>query len=862
VKRTYKTLPMRIFASLLLGWLVTSAHAQQQAAAYTYATRYNESGQTTGTIAPDPDGAGSLGFPATRNTYGDSTTPAAVFGMLIKVETGELGSWQVDTVAPKNWSSFTIYLTKTFTYDSLGRKATESVVGSDGTTVESLTQVSYDDRNRIVCTAIRMNKNAYSSLPASACTLGTEGLFGPDRITRYAYNDFDQVLTEERAVGTPVAETYVANTYVYNAVGARGLLTSQKDANNNRTDFRQDAMLRLWKRVYPLATTVGGVNESDYNEYQYDNNSNVIYERKRDGRTISYQPDPNNRIVFKDLSDNTYAGDVSYGYDLRGLQLYSCFGTSTTTSCDTSGQGETNTFDGFGNLKTRTSRVGTTSRVLSYDYDAEGDRVRITHADGQSFSYGFDGLNRFCSLNEGVSGLACGNTSAPLRVTYRPSGGRLDLQRSNGVTTTVIPDNALRLGSFTQNFFGTENDLTNSFLYNPNSQITTLSQSNSLFTYTELGSRTGTYVPNGLNQYSSVGGGVASYDANGNLTNDGASPATTYTYDMENHLVATGGTVISSLIYDVLGRLSQFTANGTTTTFHYDGGALVGEYVNNSLSRRYVHGDQVDEPLFQYNGTSVGAAARRFLHSDHQGSIIAQSDSVGALIFNTKNTYDAYGIPASTNADRFGYTGQTWLREIGLDYYKARIYNPKLGRFLQTDAIYYKDDMNLYAYVGSDPVTKIDPRGENGEIAIPVILIAGYIIVSNCAATPSCSQLSGETARRLLEVASDWLGQLGRGINETSVRFPWLDRTLDPTDGETAESPDEVTADDQELSDLSDARPSTRTSESGKRKDYIPNKPGRKKQGREPGEKKRQNPNWKPRNPPREPPRHTPKRPD
>jgi hypothetical protein len=46
----------------------------------------------------------------------------------------------------------------------------------------------------------------------------------------------------------------------------------------------------------------------------------------------------------------------------------------------------------------------------------------------------------------------------------------------------------------------------------------------------------------------------------------------------------------------------------------------------------------------------------------------------------------------------------------------------------------------------------------------------------------------------------------------------------------------------------------------GGRPDWIPNKPGRKKQGREPGEKKKKNPSWKPRNPPREPPKHTPSR--
>src|SRR3546814_3753378 len=106
-------------------------------------------------------------------------------------------------------------------------------------------------------------------LPASACTLGTEGGFGPDRITKNEYYDDGDLKKEIRAYGTPLAQDYA--TYTYSANGKR---TSLTDARGYKASMTYDGYDRQVKWNFPSKTATGAVSTTDYEQFGYDANGN------------------------------------------------------------------------------------------------------------------------------------------------------------------------------------------------------------------------------------------------------------------------------------------------------------------------------------------------------------------------------------------------------------------------------------------------------------------------------------------------------------------------------------------------------------------------------------------------------------
>ncbi len=164
--------------------------------------------------------------------------------------------------------------------------------------------------------------------------------------------------------------------------------------------------------------------------------------------------------------------------------------------------------------------------------------------------------------------------------------------------------------------------------------------------------------------------------------------------------------------YDPAGRRIKKNVVGShIVKYVYDGGHVIAEYDDSSLLRKYIYGARVDEPVCMIDVADSNAAY--YYHFDGLGSVVALSNSNGDSCQSYE--YSAYGQVAASDPDfianPYMFTGRRFDIETGLYYYRARYYNPHIGRFMQTDPVGYGAGINWYLYCGNNPLAFVDPSG-------------------------------------------------------------------------------------------------------------------------------------------------------
>ena len=198
------------------------------------------------------------------------------------------------------------------------------------------------------------------------------------------------------------------------------------------------------------------------------------------------------------------------------------------------------------------------------------------------------------------------------------------------------------------------------------------------------------------------------YDANGNLTTkaEGAD-AWVYTWNALNQLtsVSKGGATQASYSYDPLGRRVGRLAAGLPTAWTHDGETVLRQVLG-SITMRFIHGPDIDEPL---GSEDSGSGALTFFHVDGLRSVVRYSSQTGAA--SASIGYSVWGVPESGTPLLYGFAGREWDSSIALWYYRNRWYDSTGGRFISEDPLGWVAGPNAYGYVDGNPILYADPFG-------------------------------------------------------------------------------------------------------------------------------------------------------
>jgi len=684
----------------------------------------------------------------------------------------------------------------TFAYDLAGRRTT--VTDERG----NPTNYAYDSAYRLTSvTDALSHATSYGYDSMSNLTSMTDAL---SRVTNYEYDEFNRLkktiyppattgatrlfdaLTYD-AAGNVTQRTDTAGrvtSYAYDNVNR---LLSTIDADNQTTSFEYDALSRTTAVVDALnqhyqfaydalgrqtGMTRGGVSMS----YQYDAVGNRTQRTGYNGVVTNYAYDNLNRLTTITYPTRT----ATYAYDpLNNL----------TRATNENGS----VYIGYDNRYRVSSFSDPFYYGISYNYDTAGNRTKLKLNGATYATYTYDAVNRLTNLADSANQNFPHAYDAVNRLTGRSA--------PNSVTTTEAYDGLDRLTALThatatttlisnQYAYNDANNITSwtnasgnhAYGYDPVDRLTSAinsAQPNENYGYDGVGNRTASHLSASysyqpFNRLTNTATATYSYDNNGNLlSKTNASGTTNFTWSEENQLkqVTLPGGLTVNYKYDALGRrIQRTTSAGANERYVYDGhDVLVDLNADWSVATTYLSDLGIDNKLRQ---TSATTGVSYYL-TDHLGSTAAFTNAAGNVI--EQRTYDSFGNSTVSTRTRYGYTGRERDPDTGLLYYRARFYDPQVGRFISEDPAGLSAAINSYSYTANNPIWAYDPLGLSSILVVVGARSTGgagdaYILLLDKSGRRisfrdcDCADADVASGRA---VASDPNRMLGNGVGDT-----------------------------------------------------------------------------------------------
>ncbi|MBI3902295.1 MAG: RHS repeat-associated core domain-containing protein [Nitrosomonadales bacterium] len=527
-------------------------------------------------------------------------------------------------------------------------------------------------------------------------------------------------------------------------------LNFEYDANNNlvkTTDAKGQVTTYTWGYGHQMLTRTD--NDGQVTRYQRNALGQTTTAQTPDV-TYSYAYDDAHRI--KNIADGRGGKELNYFWSPGGL---------LNATVDSDGNADINQYDPVGRLNGIWAPNGD---YVSYAYDAGGRRTEKWLPNGVNTQYAWNPDNTLAQVKNRTG---YSDTALVSRHDYSYDGVGQRITSSNTVGAYRIPalneayaydplgNRTARNDGVTPLYYG----------YDAANQLTEIHQTSASGPLLAAM----IYDANGSLVKKCEGGTVTT---NGTDTCNGAT-VTTLTYNALNQLtqVAKTGQATQTYAYDDQNRRIKKSVGGATTNYLYNGADIHGEYTSwSNANAIYTHGPNTDEPLIR-----IAANDTRYYHQDGIGSVVATTDANGYL--NAAQLYDAWGNPYQTaqlnSIAQYGYTGRE-PDGTGLVYYRARYYDPAVGRFAQRDPIGLRGGLNRYGYVGNSPVNFTDPSGKCYGPLIELCVAAAETLADTAAGTAIRSGLSaaGTAIRSGLSAA----GTAIRGAASTVV--DWVESEI------------------------------------------------------------------------------------